>query len=115
MTAEDLADGLEATGYPVTYYEWAPGQEPDKPYIVYLFVESADMLADNENYQAISDYHVELYTTNKDPTAEAAVEGELRTLGLAWSKSETKIPSEAMFQILYTVRIVESESEESVS
>jgi hypothetical protein len=113
VNAVDLGDALAGTGYPVTYREWKPGQVPSLPYVVYLFVSSADVMADNENFQGVGDYHVELYSANKDPTAEAAVEAQLRALGLAWSKLETYIDTEAMYQILYTVRIVESQ--ESVS
>ena len=106
MTAQELATGLEATGYPVVYRQWKQAQNP--PYIVYLFVESADLMADNENYLPAGDYHVELYTDDKDPTAEASVENELRALGLPWSKLETWIEAEAMNQVLYTVRIIET-------
>lgn len=107
MTVEELAEGLEAAGYPLAYRAFKSAQEP--PFVVYLFVSSADFLADDRNYQPIGDYHVELYTTNKDPTAEAAVEEQLQALGLAFSKLETYIDTEAMYQILYTVRIVESQ------
>ena len=111
MTMQDLDAALQQTGYPVAYRAFKSAQNP--PFVTYLFVSSADLLADNVNYQGIGDYHVELYTTNKDPTAEAAVEAELNALGLAFSKLETYIETERMLQILYTVRIIETQ--ESVS
>lgn len=104
VTSADLADGLELTGYPVAYRRFKSPQAP--PFVVYLFAEGADLMADNENYLPIGDYHVELYTANKDPTAEAAVETQLKALGLPWAKLETFIDTENMYQILYQVRLI---------
>ena len=104
---QDLYEGLVATGYPVAYRAFKSAQEP--PFIVYLFANSADLMADNENYQPLSDYQVELYSEDKELVAEAAVETALRGLGLAWSKSEAYIDTEQMVEILYEVRIVETD------
>lgn len=109
MSAQELYTGLLGAGYPVAYHQFRSAQEP--PFVVYRFANSADLMADNENYQAVSDYFVELYTANKDPTAEAAVEAELKALGLTWAKEEAFIDTEDMYQILYTVRIITDESE----
>lgn len=105
MDMQELSEGLKLTGYPVAYRAFKSAQDP--PFICYLFDQSADLMADNENYQGLGDYFVELYTTNKDPTAEAAVEVQLKALGLPFGKVESYIESESMFQILYTVRIIE--------
>ena len=107
MDAQDLGDALDATGYPVRYRAFKSAQEP--PFIVYLFTNSADLMADNENYQPLSDYQVELYSEVKDLVAEAAVEAALKGLGLAWAKSEAYIDTEQMVEILYEVRIVETD------
>ena len=104
MTLAQLCTGLKKTGYPVAYYAFKSAQEP--PFICYLFVASADLVADNTNYHAMSDVRCELYTSEKDLTAEAAVETQLKALGLAWSKAEVFIEAEDMYQITYTVRLV---------
>jgi hypothetical protein len=107
VNAQDLHEGLAQTGYPVRYRAFK--QPPALPYIVYLFANSADLMADNENYQTLSDFQVELYSEDKDLMAEAAVEAALKGMGLAWAKSEAYIDSEQMVEILYEVRIVETD------
>lgn len=103
MEAQDLGVGLELTGYPVRYRQFKSAQAP--PFICYFFVESADFMADNTNYAALGDYHVELYTKDKDLAAEAAVETQLKALGLVWLKAETFIDTEDMYMVLYEVRV----------
>jgi len=102
MNAEQLYAGLALTGYPVAYHKFKSAQS--LPFIVYRFGASADLMADNGNYHSISDFEVELYTANKDPTAEAAVEAQLAALGLAYGKVESYVADEEMYQLFYTVR-----------
>lgn len=104
MDAQDLCEGLELTGYPVAYRQFKSAQGP--PFVVYLFLDDEDFKADNRNYLPISNYHVELYTKNKDPAAESAVETQLEALGLTWAKSETFIETEKTHQVLYQVQIM---------
>ena len=104
MDAADLYEGLELAGYPVAYGKFRSA--PELPYIVYVFIEAADLMADNTNYHGVGDYHVELYTANKDPTAEAAVETQLKALGLPFGKLEAFVESEDMYQVLYEVRLI---------
>ena len=115
MTLQELYAGLLDSGYPVTYRAFPEDDNaPAPPFICYLFVGDADLYADDSNYQAIGEYHIELYTETKDVAAEAAVEAELATLGLTWTKAETYIDTEDLYQILYAVRIVAT-ADESVS
>lgn len=105
MDAADLFEGLQGTGYAVAYDHFNSAQTP--PFICYRYIESADIYADNHNYVPRGDYHVELYTNNKDPAAEAAVEAELEALELPFQKAEAFIETEQMYQILYQIRIME--------
>ncbi len=109
MTSSDLYDGLVATGYPVAYRQFRSAQNP--PFVCYLSNgPSADLMADNTNYVPIRDYRVELYTQNKDPTAEAVIEAALVGLGLTYTKDESYIEDEAMLLVFYEVRLVEAEA-----
>lgn len=103
MTAAELGEALQ-TVYETAYREFKTAQDP--PFICYYFDGSADLMADDENYVAIGDYLIELYTEDKDPTAEAAVESKLATLGLPYMKLETPIASEQLYQVLYQVRLI---------
>lgn len=104
MDTAGLYQLLAATGYPVAYRQFRTAEEP--PFIVYYFVESADLTADNVNYHPLGDYHIELYTNQKDPEAEAAVESKLRDARLPYRKLEAYIESEDLYQVLYQVRLI---------
>jgi hypothetical protein len=104
MDAQDLFEGLELSGYPVAYRQFKSAQAP--PFICYMFMDGDDFKADNQNYLAVGNFNVELYTNNKDPAAETAVETQLQALGLVWSKSEAFIDTEDMYQVLYQVQLI---------
>jgi hypothetical protein len=108
VNVQDLYEGLLETGYPVAYRQFKSA--PELPYIVYLFATSADLMADNENYQGIGDYQVELYTQDKDLTSEAVVEASLKALRLPFGKTEAYLDTEDMYEVLYEVRIIETAS-----
>ena len=112
MDASALYEGLKQTGYPVTYREWKEGQEPALPYVVYFEIEPEFFYADNRVYASVNRYAIELYTANnRSPTAEAVVQARLEDLGLPYTKAEVFLEGEDMCEVLYTVSIVESESE----
>jgi hypothetical protein len=103
VTAAQLLAALKLTGYPVAYRQFKEEQEP--PYICFLFIVSADLIADDANYFELSDYDIELYSVDKDPVAEAALEAQLRVTGTVWSKSETYIESQELHEVIYSVRV----------
>ena len=105
MEASDLYTALQHTGYPVAYRAFKSATT--LPFICYLLANEADLMADGENYCGLADYTIELYSANKDPTAEAAIESALRGLGLPWAKSEQWISTENMLETLYDVRLIE--------
>lgn len=104
MTQTELFNALKAIGYPVAYFEFQT--EPQAPYLVYLFAYSNDLMADNHNYMDISNFQIELYTEHKDLAAEKKVQDKLKELKLAYSKSETKIESEKLYQVIYEIQLL---------
>ena len=103
MTQAELFQALKEIGYPVAYSHFKESQSP--PFIVYLFSSSNDFMADGTNYHEISNFQVELYTAYKDLVAEGKVQAKLKELGLPYSKLETFVESEGLFQILYRIQI----------
>ena len=103
MTQAELFQALKEIGYPVAYSHFKESQSP--PFIVYLFSSSNDFMADGTSYYEISNFQVELYTAYKDLVAEGKVQAKLKELGLPYSKLETFIESEGLFQILYRIQI----------
>ena len=109
MTNKEVATMINSTGYPNAYYQFEPDPNnppPAPPFICFYYPNSDDLYADNANYQRIAALVVELYTDNKDFTAESAVESALANAGLPWSKTEAYIDSEKMYQITYNTEVV---------
>lgn len=92
---------LKTTNLPVAYHHFT--SPPTPPYIVYLFSYSSNFGADNKVYDAEKNFQVELYTTNKDPTSEALIEGLFDANDIYWDKTETYIESEGLYQVLYEI------------
>lgn len=109
MTLAELYQALKAIGYPVAYSHFVDTPQnpaPKPPFIVYRFVNSADMMADGQNYAEIGNFAVELYTDAKDPTAEQKVQDMFKELGLPYTKTETWIDSEKLFQMIYEIQLI---------
>lgn len=104
MTIAELNQALKTIGLPVVYHHFAKPPEP--PYLVYLFSTSDDFMADNQNYQEVSNFQLELYNTKKDPPTEKLVEDRLKELRLPYGKTETYIESEGLFQVLYLFQVI---------
>lgn len=104
MTQAELYQALKAIGYPVAYSHFK--DTPSPPFITYQFAYSNDMMADNQNYAEISNFQVELYTADKDLAVESAVQNKLKELGLPYTKTETWIDSEKLYQIIYEIQLI---------
>ena len=109
MTLAELNQALKAIGDPVAYshFEDTPqNPAPNPPFIVYREAYSNDLMADNQNYVGISNVQVELYTDRKDLASESAVQNKLKELGLPYSKTETYIEDERLFQVIYETQLI---------
>jgi len=104
VTQAELGAALDTLGMPVAYGAFIKPTKP--PFITYLFVANADLMADDCNYVPIEGFRVELYTPDKDLVREAAVEALLKTLHLPYGKSETWLESEKMRQVVYEIQLV---------
>lgn len=104
MTQEELYQALKSLGLPVAYGSFASPVAP--PFITYQFAYSSDFMADGFNYAEISNFQIELYTDKKDLATEQKVQDKLKELGLPYSKIESWIDDEKLFQIIYEIQIV---------
>ena len=109
MTYTEIASMIASAGFPTAYYQFPDGTEQATPFICFFYPESRDMYADDSNYQKIEHLVIELYTDNKDFTAEAAVEAALREAGLTWTRSEAWLDSERMQEVIYETDVVITE------
>ena len=92
---------LKTLNLPVAYHHFT--SPPSPPYIVYLFSYSSNFGADNKVYEAGKNFAVELYTTTKDPTSEALIEGLFDANDIFWNKTETYIESEGLYMVRYEI------------
>ena len=106
MTHKEIAQMVASIGYPYAYFQFPEGTAQPCPYVVFFFVETDDLYADESNYQRIEKINVELYTDEKDFVAEAAVESVLSSNGLTYYKEENYIESEKMWQIAYEMEVL---------
>lgn len=111
MTFEQVAAMIDEVGIPAAYYQFPEtGQKP--PFICFFFSGSNDFIADDCNYKKIERLNIELYTTKKDFALEERVETVLYEHGMVWSREETYIDSEKLYEVIYELDVlIEKEGE----
>lgn len=109
MTEKEVCQMVKSTGFPTAYHHFEEGQEPEKPYVVYLYPGTNNFAADGIVYQAINELDIELYTEKKDIEAEKKVEAVLKEHGFFYEKTETYLTSEKMFEVLYEMEALINE------
>jgi len=103
MTQAELFAALKTLGLPIAYGSFITVQLP--PFITYQFASNDDLFADNKNAIAADNFQIELYTATKDLAREKLLQDKLKSLNLPYSKLETWIDEEKMYQILYEIQI----------
>lgn len=93
---------LKDTGLPFAYDHFTEGEAVDPPFICYLLPGSHNFAADGKVYHKVSIVHLELYTDEKNPSLEQAVETVLDSGEVFYDKTEVWIGSEKLYEVLYT-------------
>lgn len=106
MTYAEIADLISSTGLPCVYHHWEKGKAPPLPYLVFYYDSRSDFKADNRNYQKIVSVTLELYSERKNFAAEETVEAVLEKNGIPYTKEETYIESECMFENIYEFEVL---------
>ena len=109
MTYKEVTAMIAEINVPYAYYEFTKDTAVEPPFVCFYYPESDDMYADDSNYQKIEHLTIEVYTDQKDFALEATTESVLRSHGLTWARSETRIDSERMFEVIYDMEIVITE------
>lgn len=105
MTIKEIKSILDKVSIPLAYDHFAEGESPDPPFLVYLFPSADNFAADGVAYFKQNVLHVEVYTDRKDISLEERVEAVFDEHGLFYSKSETWIPAERMYEVLYQMEV----------
>lgn len=105
MTYKEIAEMIEEIGLPCAYNAFKSTLE-GPPFVCWLVGDSSDFSADNENYIKIERLHIELYTDERDFSAEADVEAVLRSRGIVWVSSGEYIDDERMYQRVWETDVI---------
>ena len=105
MPLEALKGVLDGTGLPWAYRQWEEGEAPPLPYGVFYAGRNNPFGADGIVYSSSQRYTLELYSRDKDPKSEMAVEAALTAAEIFFSKDETYIPSEHMNEVIYEIEV----------
>ena len=106
MTYEEISTMVAEIGLPYAYYQFSDDTEREPPFVCFLFPDSDDLYADNENYVGIRRLYVELYTDEKRIDLEQTVERVLKSHGLTYAYTETYISQEKMWQSTYEMEVI---------
>lgn len=100
---------IAEVGIPFAYYQFDNESAKEPPFICFYYPNDDDLKADNINYSRINQVVVELYTNNKDFELEKTVETVLMSHGLAFTRVETFIDSQQLYEVVFTTEIVITE------
>ena len=114
MTYEEVAAMAEETDLPVAYDHFAEGESPDPPFLIFLYPRSDNFAADGRVYVKINELHFELYADRKQPDVEAQVEAVLDWHGFVYDKTEVWIPEEKLYEVLYSMEVLNDEEQDQV-
>ena len=105
MWMDELINILKETEIPFAYDHFAEGEAVNPPFLVYLYPRANNFAADGVTYYKKDRLQIELYTDKKDIESEEKVEAVLDKYGFFYSKSETWISSEKMYEVLYETEV----------
>lgn len=108
MTLAELNTKLKAiAGFSekVVYYAWPEGKAPALPFICFFETGADNFAADGIVFSSSPSVAIELYTKNKEPGTEAAVEAALTDAGLYFTKQEQYLGDEKCLLVLYNVQL----------
>lgn len=105
MTHGEVMAMVAEMGLPYAYHHFAEGESPEPPFIVFLYPEADNFAADGTVYFKINRLHIEIYTDLKQPELEESVEAVLLKNGIFYSKTETWIESEKLYEVLYEMEV----------
>lgn len=103
MTEKEIKQLLNSSGIPFRYHHWKTRKRP--PFGVYLFPESKNLMADGGVYYKSNTLQVELYTEEKEPETEEALEKVLDQAGFFYEKTEDYLQTEDIYQVTYEMEM----------
>ena len=106
MTLTEVAQMVESIGLPFAYYESPDDTRRDPPFVCYLYTDSNDMYADDQNWQDIRTLVIELYTKQKDLALENQIRQVLNTHNQPFTQAADFIADERVYISTFTTEVV---------
>ena len=106
MTYKEVNQMVKSMNLPYAYYQFPDGTAQAPPFICFFYSGTNDLYADQENYQRIEQLNIELYTKHKDFDLEAQIEAVLKANGITFSRQDSYINTEKMWQIAYEMDVL---------
>jgi len=107
MSKTEIATMISGLNLPFTYDFFPNNAAPEPPYIVFNYPSINDFIADNSNYAKINVLNLELYCRVKDFDLEGQIESMLQGNGFVYTKEESYIRKENLYQITYVSEFTE--------
>ena len=104
-TDDEIAEMMEEIGLPFAYHHFAEGESPAPPFLLFLSPGENTFSADNLAYFSCKQLDIELYTDKKQPELEEQVESVLSQHEIYYTKTETFIDSEELYEVLYEMEV----------
>jgi len=105
MTYEEIAAMVQEIGLPFAYHHFAEGESPPPPFLLFLSPGEETFSADDVAYFSFKQLDVELYTDRKQPELEERVEEVLTRHEIYYTKTESYIESERLYEVLYEIEV----------
>lgn len=105
MTYEEINEMMQEIGLPNAYHHFAEGESPNPPFLLFLSPGENTFGADNLMYHSFKQLDIELYTDRKSPEAEERLEDVLRQHNIYYTKTESWIESEKLYEVLYEMEV----------
>lgn len=106
MKAKIVEKLMKSIDLPFAYYSWPEGAAPDLPYVVYYFPAGSTEAADNTVWSGILALNIELYTSKRSAAIEAKIEMALIKNDIPFTRTETYLHDEHMFEVLYEAEVI---------
>ena len=105
MSYEEINEMMLEMGLPFAYHHFSEGESPKPPFLIFLSPGEHTFSADNLMYHSFKKLDIELYTDEKSPEAEQRVEEVLLQHNIFYTKTETWIESEKLYEVLYQMEV----------
>lgn len=106
MTLADFRKILDKSGFPVAYLSFPAERCPAMPFITYQETGSDNFSADGKVYKRVRTLQVDLFTKNKQPAAEEALEAAFDDAEIFWNKFQTVDDNESCQRYTYEIEVI---------